>query len=145
MRVVRAGESYHYDLDGTVVAQGSRPLIWSLGKKIDGQMTNVPIGMSIDPRTGALSWVPSDNQEGKHWVTVMVSNDAGMDVQEFEVNVGGAASSSDVDNNTTVRSACGCESNSAASGNSAASERTAAGGMLLLVAAVAAICRRVFA
>lgn len=132
--VVRVGESYHYDLDGTVVAQGSRPLIWSLGKMIEGQTTNAPDGMSIDPRTGALLWTPADHQEGNHWVTIMVINDAGMDVQEFEVTVDGAAAAA-VD---------GAKVTGACEGSSDSGGTAASGVLLLMTAALAAMFRRAF-
>jgi hypothetical protein len=47
-----------------------------------------PAGMGIDPRTGGLSWIPGENQTGRHPVTVVVTDRGGLrDTQAFEITV----------------------------------------------------------
>jgi PKD repeat protein len=87
MQIARAGEVYRYDLDGRAAAQGSRPLTWSLGRVVDGNVVNVPAGMRIDGVSGELTWTPEEDQPGQQRVSLIVQNAAGSDLQEFIINV----------------------------------------------------------
>jgi hypothetical protein len=46
-----------------------------------------PSGMSLDPISGLLSWVPSMSQVGSHNVTVLVSDGTGNATQNFSIEV----------------------------------------------------------
>ncbi|QDT46981.1 tRNA(Glu)-specific nuclease WapA precursor [Symmachiella dynata] len=46
-----------------------------------------PIGMSIDPDTGLLTWTPAAGQTGVHSVQVIVSDGTDTDDQTFEISV----------------------------------------------------------
>ncbi len=46
-----------------------------------------PIGMSIDPDTGLLTWTPAAGQTGVHSVQVIVSDGTDSDDQTFEISV----------------------------------------------------------
>ncbi|QDU42483.1 tRNA nuclease WapA precursor [Symmachiella dynata] len=46
-----------------------------------------PIGMSIDPDTGLLTWTPAAGQTGEHSVQVIVSDGTDSDDQTFEISV----------------------------------------------------------
>jgi PKD repeat protein len=74
---------YSYDLDDKPTAIGTPPIQWSLGQ--DGLGT--PQGMQIDPGQGTISWVPSTDQAGENLVALVASNNAGDDVQLFNVEV----------------------------------------------------------
>jgi PKD repeat protein len=74
-----SGQPYSYDQDGRPSARGSKPLTWSL--------VNSPEDMTIDDSTGELTWTPAKDQTGLQPVTLMVENDAGSDLQEFEIEV----------------------------------------------------------
>ena len=45
------GQSYHYDLDDTAAAQGTRPITWLLGKISNRTTFNAPSGMTLNPKT----------------------------------------------------------------------------------------------
>ena len=47
----------------------------------------VPVGASIDPDTGAFSWVPGADQSGTHVITVRVSDGIATDSEEVTVTV----------------------------------------------------------
>ena len=85
--IAHVGEPYRYDADNRLAAQGSRPLIWLLGKTVNNQVTNAPFGMSISAQSGAISWTPLAEQLGEQCITLMAANSAGTDLQEFVVNV----------------------------------------------------------
>jgi len=46
-----------------------------------------PSGMTIDPGTGLISWMPTIAQEGNHGVEVEASNSEGTDTQSFAIAV----------------------------------------------------------
>ena len=46
-----------------------------------------PSGMTIDPVTGLISWVPALGQEGRHDIEVQASNSEGSDTQKFTIVV----------------------------------------------------------
>ena len=46
-----------------------------------------PAGMSIDPNTGQISWIPGAGQGGTHTVTVQALNSRGMDTQTYSINI----------------------------------------------------------
>jgi hypothetical protein len=119
-----AGEPYHYDGDDRVVARGTPPLTFELGRLIDGQLNGVPQGMTLDAATGRLWWTPSAEQSGEHEVSIRVSNSAGIDVQSFVVSVAAGPDGRPP--------ACGC-----------GTSESAGGGMLLALASIArALSRR---
>jgi hypothetical protein len=75
----RVGENYTYK----VQAFGNPLPFYFLDQK--------PDGMSIDIRTGLITWTPAANQAGANFVILRASNDAGSDTQEFTINVQGSA------------------------------------------------------
>lgn len=96
------GEAYEYDEDSRPTARGSGPIRWELGKVVGGERVNVPEGMTIDAQTGVVSWSPSLSQVGTQQVSLVATNAAGIDVQDFAVTVHAVASSD--------TAACGCGS-----------------------------------
>jgi hypothetical protein len=71
---------YHYDLAAT--DPDNDVLLWSLDA--------APSGMSIDPVSGQIRWVPSPSQTGSHEVAVRVIDTSGAYVsQAFTLNVPG--------------------------------------------------------
>ncbi|MFL7811243.1 MAG: putative Ig domain-containing protein, partial [Anaerolineae bacterium] len=83
------GVPYRYDADGVPTAQGDRPVLWDLGRVVDGVQLNVPDGMTVSASTGLLSWTPSPAQLGEHRVTLTAHNIAGTDAQDFVLVVEG--------------------------------------------------------
>jgi len=72
------GVPYHYDVDAT--DPDSDPLTFSL--------TASPPGMTINPTTGLISWIPSPDQTGNSEVVVEVSDSLGAtDTQRFTIGV----------------------------------------------------------
>ncbi|MCP4420179.1 MAG: hypothetical protein GY805_26540 [Chloroflexi bacterium] len=69
------GQTYVYDVDAT----GDPAMTFAL--------TVAPSGMSIDPATGLITWVPLGNQRGSHAVEVEASNSFGIDTQSFVILV----------------------------------------------------------
>ena len=67
------GEPYTYE----AVASGTQPMTWFL--------VTPPPGMTINPDTGLISWVP--NAEGTVPVQVQVVNGSGDDAQSFTITV----------------------------------------------------------
>ncbi len=70
------GQSYTY----SVVAVGSPVPTYTLDI--------TPLGMTIDPTTGVISWLPTPVQQGFHSVQVRASNSEGTDIQLYTVGVG---------------------------------------------------------
>jgi MYXO-CTERM domain-containing protein len=68
-------------------AIGSPTLSWSLGKQIDGKTVRLPEGMQIDPSSGTIHWTPTSDQIGPQDVTLVVSNQAGLDFMDFIIQV----------------------------------------------------------
>ncbi len=81
------GDPYQYDEDGRPTARGGQPLQWEVGKVVDGQRVNAPDGITVDEATGRLTWTPRGGQDGPARVSLVVSNAAGADVQDFTVVV----------------------------------------------------------
>ena len=81
------GVAYRYDADGLPVAQGARPIIWRVGRRVSQQVLNKPAGMEIDPQTGEIRWTPTADQVGAQRVTLVAENPGGLHVQDFEVVV----------------------------------------------------------
>ncbi len=79
------GEAFSY----APLAAGSRPLAWSLGKEIGGQLVRAPAGMQVDEESGALTWTPAASQLGPVEVSLVVRNAAGADLQDFTLSVAG--------------------------------------------------------
>lgn len=74
-----AGSPYRYVVQASD-ANSDATLTYALG--------DYPDGMSIDPVTGEIQWVPSDEQVGVQPVTVVVSDDRGSSTsQNFEIRV----------------------------------------------------------
>jgi uncharacterized repeat protein (TIGR01451 family) len=69
------GRLYRYDVE----AVGSPVPTYAL--------TIHPSGMTIDPTTGLISWIPTAAQEGNYAVKVEASNSAGSDTQNFSIVV----------------------------------------------------------
>jgi len=76
--LAEVGVAYRYDSDNTVNASGSGDLTFSLDI--------APSGMSIND-VGEIEWTPSSNNLGINTVQVRVSNQAGSDVQIFDISV----------------------------------------------------------
>jgi MYXO-CTERM domain-containing protein len=88
------GVAYQYRSGGgQPEARGGRPLQWSLGKMVNGALSNAPTGMLVDPASGAITWTPTADQVGSQPVTLVVQNSAGTDFQDFVVEVQGGAPS----------------------------------------------------
>ncbi len=83
------GQPYLYDEDGRAAARGTAPLAWELGKNVSGALVNAPEGMTVDPATGRLHWTPTLAQSGEVRVSLLVRNQAGVDVQDFVITVAG--------------------------------------------------------
>lgn len=105
-RSATAGVPWRYDVDDRATAQGGRPIVWRLGKTIDGERVNAPAGMevSID---GFVEWTPSAAQIGEQRITLVAENGAGADLQELIVTVLPGAAGAD---------GCGCRAGSPAAG-----------------------------
>ncbi len=88
----RAGQPYLYDEDGRAAARGSLPLTWQVGKRVGGETVDAPEGMTVDEATGLLRWTPTEAQVGEVRVSLLVSNGAGVAVQDFVVTVEGSQS-----------------------------------------------------
>ena len=50
-------------------------------------LQTAPAGMSIDPATGQISWLPNAQQQGSHGVTVIAENSEGTNTHTFTINV----------------------------------------------------------
>jgi PKD repeat protein len=83
------GEAYAYDDTGRPLARGSRPLEWSLGKRVGEALVGAPDGMTVDPQTGGLDWMPGDEAE-EVYVVLVARNDVGSAVQAWTIAVDGA-------------------------------------------------------
>ena len=73
------GESYSYNVE-----------VWdkTMADSLSYSLPIAPLGMSIDPLTGFISWTPSYFQAGEHQVLVQVDDEGGlMDKQNFTVTV----------------------------------------------------------
>ncbi len=72
------GTTYHYDVDAT--DPDGDPLVFSLETS--------PDGMTINPSTGLITWLPSPDQTGSNPVVVKVTDQLGAeDTQSFLVTV----------------------------------------------------------
>lgn len=80
----RLGLDYLYDSDGVVEANGTAPFTYSLDIS--------PLGMTID-ESGKITWLPTVDNVGLNTVQVRVSNEAGSDIQIFDLLVEPQASS----------------------------------------------------
>jgi cellulose biosynthesis protein BcsQ len=77
-----AGRQYVYDVNATDRDEGDK-LAYTLVEK--------PDGMSIDPASGHIQWVPTEAQSGTHKVVVEVADNAAAPAtgrQSFDVTVG---------------------------------------------------------
>jgi PKD repeat protein len=83
----RVGEPWHYDADDVPAARGDRPLVWGLGKSVDGALFGVPPGATVDRPTGRVAWTPQT--PGTYPVVLVVENAAGIAAQQFDVVVVG--------------------------------------------------------
>jgi len=71
------------------IAIGTQPFTWTLGKDVGGEIQRAPAGMQADQASGWLSWVPANDQADQNDVTLVVSNEAGSDFQDFSILVEG--------------------------------------------------------
>lgn len=78
------GVAYVYGGDGRARAEGTWPFTWSVGK--GGKEVGRPPGMAIDPLNGTVTWVP-EAKAGPQRVTIVAENAAGVDEQDFTVDV----------------------------------------------------------
>ena len=78
-RLSLAQGTYTYDVDA-VDPDGDQPLVYSLDA--------APLGMSIDPSTGIITWPVSSVAAGDHQVTVRVREpNGGFDTQTFTLTI----------------------------------------------------------
>jgi hypothetical protein len=71
------GQPYLYDEDGRAEASGTTPLTWSVTQ---------PTGMTIDPQTGLISWIP-EQKSGTVTAEILVTNPGGQDRQSWKITV----------------------------------------------------------
>jgi N-acetylneuraminic acid mutarotase len=71
----QTGAAYSYQVYSTANPQATYSL------------TTAPAGMTINPATGLIGWVPGVSQVGSATVTVQASNYAGQTTQSFTINV----------------------------------------------------------
>ena len=71
-------EPYTYDVDATDP---------DVGDTLTYSLDLAPLGMTIDPATGVVSWTPDSGHLGNNKVVVRVSDAAGLVTQGFAVNV----------------------------------------------------------
>lgn len=76
-KTAQCGVPYLYSDEG-LAAEGSGPLIWAAA--------TAPSGMTLD-HSGAIQWTPHREQAGLHRVVLEVRNGAGVDLQEFDIEV----------------------------------------------------------
>jgi len=75
-----AFENELYEYTVVAIDEENDPLLYSL--------TNSPGGMSIDPDTGHISWLPQVGQSGFYTISVLVKDDSGLsDTQDYVVSV----------------------------------------------------------
>jgi PKD repeat protein len=99
----QAGVAYHYDGDDRAAAQGTKPAVWSVGRTVDGQLRNAPTGLRVDPLSGKIMWVPSEDQVGEQRASLVVANTAGIAAQDFIITVSAETASKA----STRKSGCG--------------------------------------
>lgn len=76
---VNAGQAYAYDVNATDQ---------NAGDVLSYSLTTAPTGMTIDPATGLINWVPAEAQVGDQPVTVRVTDPGGLFVeQKFSIKV----------------------------------------------------------
>jgi MYXO-CTERM domain-containing protein len=102
------GDAWTYDDDGVPVARGDRPMVWSLGKQLDGERFGAPPGAVVDAQTGRITWTPTG--PGVVPVVLVVENPAGVTAQQFEIIVDG-----DLTVGETASGGCACGSSDAPS------------------------------
>jgi hypothetical protein len=71
------------------------------------RLETAPDGMTIDARSGKISWTPAAGQEGKQQVTVMAENAAGSDTQSFEITVQAAGTAPAIVSNPVTEAIAG--------------------------------------
>ena len=78
--------SHHSTAEGTpytgptpTLSEGTFPVTWSL--------VNNPVGMTIDPSTGVVSWTNPTITGSPHTITIRATNVAGSDDESWEVTV----------------------------------------------------------
>ncbi|UCG68634.1 MAG: tandem-95 repeat protein, partial [Thermoplasmata archaeon] len=70
---------YVYDVDATDI---------DVGDTLSYSLSSFPSGMTVDPNTGVITWIPTNAQVGVNPVTVVVSDDAASaDTQSFTITV----------------------------------------------------------
>jgi PKD repeat protein len=114
-------EPYQYDGDARVSAAGEQPMTWTIGQRIGDTFIGAPAGMSIDPASGEITWIPPVGAPTTEHVVVTVRNEAGIDVQTFDVEV---ACGGVLTGDGGGSSSCSC--------NAARENRSPAIGLLLL-------------
>ncbi|MCB1045441.1 MAG: hypothetical protein KDC35_21035 [Acidobacteria bacterium] len=76
---VNATEPYAYDVEAT--DGDGDTLVFSL--------TTAPVGMTIDPLSGLVTWNPAESDEGNHAISILVDDqNGGTDTQSFTLTVG---------------------------------------------------------
>jgi hypothetical protein len=107
----RVGEPWTYDDDGAPAARGDRPLLWGLGKSVDGELFGAPPGATVDRPTGRVAWTPQ--APGTYPVVLVVENAAGIAAQQFDVVVVGDGPGGDGPGGDGASAGCNCGANGA--------------------------------
>lgn len=84
------GVLYQYDVDADGIPSPTFSLVVT------------PTGMSIEPDTGLISWIPDNGQAGPNAVQVRATNDAGTDDQSFNIDVWQSPQVTSVPNDPTI-------------------------------------------
>ena len=106
----RVGEPYQYDLDGRAAAQGTRPIAWEIGRKVNDETVGDVAGLGVGGLSGVVTWTPRADQVGQHRVVLTATNSVGIDSQQFLVVVSG--DETPPPRKDSRRSGCGCSSSS---------------------------------
>ncbi len=75
--IAAVGQPYTYDVDASDAD----------GNSLNYEPVIVPVGMSINPQSGAISWIPNASQTGNQPVLLAVNDGLSLALQRFMVDV----------------------------------------------------------
>lgn len=90
---------YRYSAAGVPVVSGGAPLTFSVSTLVG---STLPTGLTVEPTSGQLSWVPTAADRGRQPVILRVDSPYGYDEQSFVIDVACGES-------TGVKLGCGCD------------------------------------